>query len=493
MKKSVFYSWVAAGGAAALLAGCQPRLQPENAPATAARALADPGTVRLRHGQYILLATEDALPAGLEADLSRANGKLTLRMDAAGLAGVASDDPDFARKAAKIPGVQLVVPDLMVQWLDPKEQKAEFSAESINPPNAPENDRFFNLQWGHDAINAPEAWQAGYRGAGAKVAVLDGGFDLDHPDLQPNIIYSRSFVPGETAQYRFSDVGSHGSHVAGTIAAADNAFGIIGVAPQAKLLLIKVLSDATGSGAFSWGLQGILDAADQGADVINMSLGGYVPRNGKFLDDNSTPDDPTDDYIVHDAKGVQNLLTLYQRVVRYAGKKGSLIVAAAGNESTNGNADQSQMHIPSAVPGVVSVSATGPLGWGANPATTLDLLAIYSNYGTPDITVAAPGGNFSLPLNTSPCTVAGLTRPCYVFDLVFSVGNNGWFWSAGTSMASPHAAGVAALAAGKAGGNLSADQLAMILQKSADDLGKPGRDPAYGFGRVNAYRAVTQW
>src|SRR4029450_10815560 len=112
-----------------------------------------------------------------------------------------------------------------------------------NPPNSGSGDFFFDLQWGHDAIDAPEAWDAGFKGHGARVAVIDTGFDFDHPDLVPNINFSlsRNFVPGEDLGYGLPDPFSHGTHTAGTVAAAENNFGTIGVAPEAELMLLKGL------------------------------------------------------------------------------------------------------------------------------------------------------------------------------------------------------------------------------------------------------------
>jgi subtilisin family serine protease len=96
-----------------------------------------------------------------------------------------------------------------------------------------------------------------------------------------------------------------------------------------------------------------------------------------------------------------------------------------------------------------------------------------------------------LPGNDA-CTVIGITRPCWVFDGVLSASSESWFWAAGTSMAAPHAAGVAALIVGQAGGSLKPSQVEAKLRSSADDLGQPGNDPFYGLGRVNAFKAVTQ-
>jgi len=173
------------------------------------------------------------------------------------------------------------------------------------------------------------------------------------------------------------------------------------------------------------------------------------------------------------------------------------VITSAGNDAENGDKDKDLVHLPSDAPHAVSVSATAPIGWGADSTAFLDNLASYSNYGRSVISVAAPGGDFLYafdPAGFDACTVAGATRVCYVWDFVFSTGAVAgasvyWYWSAGTSMAAPHAAGVAALAV-SAHGRMHPAQLRAILERSADDLGQPGNDPAYGAGRVNAYNAV---
>lgn len=460
-----------------------------------ARAGAEHSDFTIRRGHYILVAATDKLPTNLATDVAKANGRIGTLMGQVGMATATSEDPNFATKAARIAGIQSVVADVSVQWVKPLtvvDYDENIGAQGINPPTSTNTNPRFNLQWGHDAINSPEAWQAGYKGVGVRVAVLDTGFDLDHPDLAGNIVYNQSFVPGQGAQFVGNGF-SHGTHTAGTVAALDNNIGVIGVAPSAKLLLIKVLSDA-GSGQFSWMLQGILDAVEQDADIISMSLGGYLPRNGKFLDDNGTPGDPSDDFVVSETKAVQELITMMTHVINYAHKQGVTVIASAGNSSIDGNKDQSGITLPGNLPNVVCISATGPMGWAVDPTTNLDRFASYSNYGTPDITLAAPGGDFVLPGN-SLCTVGGLTRPCWIFDMVLSTANSPgparYSWAAGTSMAAPHVAGVAALIIGKNGGTMDPVRVEAALKASADDLGAPGRDPYYGQGRVNAYKAVT--
>ena len=119
----------------------------------------------------------------------------------------------------------------------------------------------------------------GIKGDGVTVAVLDGGIDYDHPDLAGNLDFanSQSFVPGESWAYALPDTWSHATHVAGMIAAADNGFGVIGVAPNAQLVHVKVLNDL-GVGSFAWVIQGIYYAADLGfVDIMNLSLGALIP------------------------------------------------------------------------------------------------------------------------------------------------------------------------------------------------------------------------
>ena len=107
--------------------------------------------------------------------------------------------------------------------------------------------------------------------------------------------------------------------------------------------------------------------------------------------------------------------------------------------------------------------------------------ASYTNYGTSSVEFSAPGGSVDYPGNEG-CVVAGLARPCWVFDLVFSTGNGGWYWSGGTSMAAPHAAGVAALIISEAGGSgsMSPARVEAAMRQRAIDLGKPGADDFFG-------------
>ena len=157
--------------------------------------------------------------------------------------------------------------------------------------------------------------------------------------------------------------------------------------------------------------------------------------------------------------------------------RGTTVIASAGNDASDGDHTADLIHLPGDTQGVISISATAPIGWATAPETTfLDNLASYSNFGRSVIDFAAPGGDVQYPGDEN-CTIAGLTRPCWVFDLVFSTGNNGWYWSAGTSMAAPHAAGVAALIIGANGGEMKPSQVERELRRTADRItgGELGR------------------
>ena len=444
---------------------------------------------------FIVILGSIKLPKNFEKEIASANGSVISTIPEIGIAVVSSSDPDFTVEAAEIIGVEAVVPNLRSQYIDPDAKKESIEADlgnphskkkkvkvnASNPPVSSDDDFYFDLQWGHDAIDAPEAWDAGYRGEGVKVGVLDTGFDLDHPDLAPNISGLSMDFTGQGLQYTLPNAFSHGTHTAGTIAAADNGYGTIGVAPEAELVLIKVLYDE-GYGSLYDILNGIVYAAIVKCDVINMSIGSTFYKSG----------DVEDGYSARDAAWYKNI---YGRAITFAYQNGTTVIASAGNESTDYDHSADLMHLPSGAAHAISISATAPVGWAADPSTNLDLFAsTYSNYGQSAIDFAAPGGNYAYafePGGFNFCTVGIVTNYCYVFDYVFSTGNNGWYWSAGTSMAAPHATGVAALIIGKNGGSMEPAEVKEALKASADDLGKPGNDDFYGEGRVNALKAVV--
>ena len=424
---------------------------------------------------YLILGTGNKLPADLATRVSQAGGTLTTSVAAIGVATATSSSPDFAAKVSAVRGVDGVARDRIMQWVDPGERVVE--AEGIGS-----DETFYNLQWAPAAIHAPEAWDLGARGTGVRVAVIDGGLNNTHIDLNGSVdvARSRSFVAG----FNFNqDVAgfSHATHVAGIIAARDNGVGTVGIAPGATIIGVKALHN--GSGSFAAVIAGIVYAATPisrggaGADIINMSLGAGFDRQGV---------------------GAAQLASALSRATTYAYQQGTTVIAAAGNSGVDIDHTNNLIFVPAQSTNVIAVSATGPMGLFTAAGSNPDRPASYTNFGQSAIGLAAPGGDFVLPGN-APCTVAlipagTITRPCWVFDLVMSPGsipgNTGYFWAAGTSMAAPHVAGVAALIISKNGGPMHPAQVEAKLRQSADDLGKPGNDDFYGAGRVNALRAV---
>ncbi|HND55022.1 MAG TPA: S8 family serine peptidase, partial [Pirellulaceae bacterium] len=340
------------------------------------------------------------------------------------------------------------------------------------------------------AIKAHEAHAVGAKGAGARVAILDMGADFNHPELYNrfNPLLSQSFVDGESVQFTpgMGYPASHATMMAGVIAASKNGFGVEGVAPEAELVLVKVVSDS-GAGTWEALVRGIVYAAFIDSDVINMSLGGYMTTDGYDL---GNPYDASDDVYIG-ADGVAAWREAMSRAAKYAHKSGCTLVGAAGNDSLNRDLYSNIVHLPSDLPHVISVSGTGPLGYGLDQTTSLDELAYYTNYGDP-IDVAAPGGNIDIGtyLSGELAVVAGLPAPAWLFDLVFTTDYGGYQVGLGTSFSAAHVSGVAALVAAERGNDRGAGAVAAIVVNSADDLGATGPDDFYGKGRVNALRAV---
>ena len=431
-------------------------------------------------GSYVILGAGNALPADLAARVAAAGGSLGASLPRIGVAVATSADPAFASKV-RGNGVQDVVPDMMVQWTDPNEQSASLD-DLLGGASIGDDETFAHVQWAPEAISAPAAWDAGARGAGVRVAILDGGIHSTHADLDGNldVAHSASMVPGQAFN---ADVGTfwHGTHVAGIVAAEDNQLGTIGIAPSATLVGVKVLHN--GSGAFSWIINGIYYASTSiadggaGADIINMSLGaGFQKRE----------------------QGAASLIVALTRAVNYAHGNGVTVIAALGNSGYDLDQTADLVFVPAQLPHVIRVSATGPLGY-AQGATDYDRPASYTNFGASAVTFAAPGGDFALP-GTANCSVprvpsGTVAAPCWVFDMVISTSRGSgasttsYSWAAGTSMASPAAAGVAALII-EHFGRIGPDQVESKMLSGSDDLGKPGNDPYYGGGRVNAWKSI---
>ncbi|HET6557841.1 MAG TPA: S8 family serine peptidase [Prolixibacteraceae bacterium] len=435
-----------------------------------------------KNANFMVISTSETLPSGFEKKLSP-YGQVVKSMPEIGIVVIKPTSANFELVVSKIEGVSAVVPDLTVKWIEPTQfvTASRKFLKAANPPSIGSNEPYFFYEWGMDAIDAPEAWNAGYKGKNARVFILDSGIDAEHPDLAPNLnkTLSTSFVPGEGYNIASGSYFNHGTHVAGTIAAADNDYGVIGVAPEAEIVAVKVLSEYNGSGDFSWVNEGIVYAANNGADVINMSLGATFARNGFYLDENGVLQKTPAVYL-------QRLILAQQRAVNYAYGKGAVIVVSAGNEAHNSDGDAYIYKLPAELQNVIAVSATAPNYWYRdlmNGVTDplLDIPASYTNFGKSLVAIGAPGGDFDFAEQTN-----------WYWDMVLSTSSEGFSWAAGTSMASPHVAGVAALVIAKNGGSMRPHEVTAQLLKTADKIDGSGISAFYGKGRVNAFRAVTE-
>jgi len=309
-------------------------------------------------------------------------------------------------------------------------------------PRLSVDDPMFKLQWHMEQIRAPEAWMD-TRGEGAVVAVIDTGVAWKDapgvrrlPDLaQTEFVAGESFIAGLPEGL---DDHAHGSHVAGTIAqSTNNGIGVTGIAHRAKIMPLKVLSK-DGRGSVPGIANAIRYAADHGANVINMSLGGPLPSK------------------------------VLAKAIEYAHKKGVVTVCAAGNEH------RGRVGYPAANKHAVAVSATD---YGRQ-------LTFYSNWGK-DIDVAAPGGDTRADKN-------GDGAPDGVLQNTIRIGQpmeNDYLWFQGTSMASPHAAGVAALVI--ASGVTNPDEVERVMKATAVHPNKVKWDDKFGAGIIDAKAAVT--
>ncbi len=330
---------------------------------------------------------------------------------------------------------------------------------AASPASAAPNDPFYAKQYGPQQVRAEQAW-ATSRGAGVVVAVVDSGVDLSHPDLKGKLVRGATFVDCSPScgngDWRGPDgVGqsadSHGTHVSGIVAAATgNGIGIAGVAPDAKIMPIKALED--GSGSFEDIASGIRYAADNGAKVVNLSLGAIQGVQ---------------------ALTVTGIISDVQDAVTYARSKGVSVIAAAGNDAVP------LCNTPGFDAGTICVAATDKR----------EAPAAYSS-GTikPDLkAVSAPGGS-ALPacgediVSTVP---GGQGR-----SAVCGYGTD-YDEYAGTSMATPHVAGVAALlfAQGRTLDNVESTLLSTA--RTPGSLARGVYTTEYGYGIVDAQAAVA--
>ncbi|HEU4726915.1 MAG TPA: S8 family serine peptidase [Kofleriaceae bacterium] len=423
--------------------------RPEGDPgATLAAQAADAAAAVTDPDDILVDLKDDATPDTVAAIERDAGIRLALVDDTAAATKLYRAHVDPARRDAILaqlatrPEVEIAEPDAQVM-LSPEEMAVRAPGVEPSHEGFP-NDPMYKFQWHLKQIGMPEAWKLA-DGNGVIVAVLDTGVAYEDyknfhllPDLKGiTFVEPYDFVANTT---HANDDHGHGSHVTGTIAqVTHNGIGVAGIARNVRIMPLKVLS-GSGSGSVAGIADAIRYAADHGAKVINMSLGGAFPSG------------------------------VLKKAVAYAHGKGVTVVCAAGNES------RGRVGYPAAYPGAIAVSATQ-----FDEATTF-----YSNWGK-DIDIAAPGGNTRVDQN-------GDGMPDGVLQNTIAIGDptkDDYFGYMGTSMASPHVAGVAALVVGE--GVTDPDQVEQVLKDTAR---KPDKQQyttdKYGAGIVDAPGAVLK-
>jgi len=441
----------------------------------AASALPASAATQGTDSTYIVLYSDGASSADAAATVSNAGGTLVANYSQIGVVIARSSDPNFAATvqqdgnvagAARTDGFATKVSDVMAN-----------SGPVDAPIPAPGSDNLSSLQWDMNQINAPQAHAINGGSPDVVVGDIDTGLDFTHPDLASNVDFADSVsclggVP-DTSPAAWMDDNGHGTHTAGTIAAAKNGIGIVGVAPNVKLAGIKA---GTADGfffpeavvcAFMWA----------GTHHINITNNSYFADPWLFNCRNDA--------------GQRAIWEAERRAIRFAQSQGTLVVSAEGNQAddlSHPTVDATSPDnttpvtrditnacavVPVEVPGVVGVTATG----------NLREKSFYSSYGVSTTDVAAPGGDSILQLTAAAPNgrvlstwPASLISTCArkVFD-----GTATYCYLQGTSMASPHAVGVAALlesATGKTGGALAA-----ALQQATNPIPCPSDTSAYAF------------
>jgi len=448
---------------------------------------------------FLVVYKQHKVPADAAAKIEAAGGSLAYAYDQIGVAVAQSDSASFQAAMMadnRIQGVSSTA-NLGVQQSD--EVVEIFDASGPPPgdlPNYPvaDTDPLSNLQWDMVQISSPQAHAITGGSPDVLVGDIDSGVDWNHPDLAANIDFANSVsclggVPNQDPA-AWSDQSGHGTHTAGTIAAAANGIGIVGVAPNVKIAAIKAV-DADGYLYPEYVVCAFMWAATHDVDVTN---------NSYFVD-------PWLFNCRNDAEQ-RAIWEGLRRAIRYAMSQGVTVVASAGNQNDdlahptvdtispdNGTPLTREITnacgvIPAEIPGVVTVTANG----------NLMQKSYYSSYGVGVVELVAPGGDSRF--QRTPAATRGTVLSTYP--------GNRYAYLQGTSMASPHVAGVAALVVSQFG-EMPQGKVAAFLNQTADPIpcppnpfnpgppynylatcqGGDGYNSFYGHGQVNALRAIT--
>jgi subtilisin family serine protease len=507
-----------------------------------AQLVAVPAALGADEQTYIVLYKQQAVAADAKASVQRAGGTLVAAYGQIGVVIARSSSASFRADLLKDARVEGAAATAKFATQLPTEQADAEGPPPGDLPNATatDTDTLTTLQWDMRQIHTPQAHAITGGSPAVLVGDIDTGLDYTHPDLAANVDSANSVncvsgapVAGAAAA---NDDNGHGTHTAGTIAAASNGIGIVGVAPNVKIAGIKA-GNAAGYFFPEAVVCSFVWAAEHHFDVTNNS---YFADPFLF----NCRNDPAQ-RVIWKAE---------QRAIRYAMQNGVTVVAAEGNESEDlshptmditspdfppGTEEERAVTnacvvIPVEISGVVGVSATGSFLQGTAAGQYPDnLKSFYSSYGISTTDVTAPGGDSlygTPPFNGTAGRVlsawpASQTAGCAVSRRRFDPGAPGalWCYQQGTSMASPHVAGVAALIISRYGdsrnpqnGKLRPGQVEALLQQTADSQACPetlppgyaaivgsqsgtpqtcqggaGHNSWYGPGQVDALNAVT--
>ncbi len=428
--------------------------------AAAVAVVSAPATAADVEGSYIVLAPAGQGTARAVGALERSGAEVVADYGQIGVVVARATSGQAAQVRSAGVGEVAATAGLGSR-IDEDETVATDEQGAASAGASPTDEPLWASQWDMRAIGVEAAHQVTQGSKDVVVGVLDSGIAAGHPDLAGQVDPTLSAgCIGGVADPSYAawqpTTSDHGTHVAGTIAAADNGVGIVGIAPGVTLAAVKVVTNA-GYIYPEAAVCGFMWAAEHGFDLTNNSY--YI--------------DPWQ-FNCRDDAGQRAVWLAVQRAIRYSQSKGVLNVASAGNynvdlqhtltdsSSPNNSTPETRevtnacLDLPAEAPGVVTVSATG----------YTNLKSYYSSYGTGVVDVAAPGGD---------TRVRDYTRST-ITDAVLSTGlSNGapvWNWKQGTSMASPHTTGVAALALSAHPG-LTASALATTLERTADPLECP--------------------
>ena len=451
--------------------------------------------------RYVVLYRHVAPPGLAEVQVNRAGGSVVATYHRIGVVVAESSDPNFESSIERFRQVDGAAATAAYAVPAGIESHGGPFGRLPNEP-ATDEDTFSSLQWGLDQIHAKEAHEITGGSPKVLVGVIDTGIDAAHPDLASNLDSSRSVscvggAPNEDPE-AWKDDSSHGTHVAGIIAAADNGTGVVGVAPNVRVAAIKA-SVRQGTSDFFLPeavICSLMWAAENDVDVANNSYSTDATlRSGQTQ---FCEDDP-DGSILIDA---------VRRAVGWARHRGVTVVASAGNENVDATANEC-LRLPSELPGVITVAGTAPDRAKSS----------ISNFGLGYVDVAAPAGEMSaqfpppsgFQLSAWPSYLQvprlfcdPMATPCPPSD---GTPRSYYRFMAGTSQAAAHVSGVAALVVSRYGtmfrlpwGKLHPRLVEIILEKTADHEPCPAderceargdKNGFFGHGIVNALSAVT--